>query len=170
MAKDFELITSNQLTGDAASVTFSISSGKYYAIELRVFGETTSGGYYVGDSVVKVNGSAPTNYYRAMRLYPAGAMGGYAGASSGGIPLGVGGDIASTGAAYMRIYGVSSNDNKAFDCGSYPEHRINGGDSFLLMVGGTFVSTGPITSLNIAPGAGYGNWLSGTRFDLYGIL
>lgn len=164
----WKLITSNQLTSNTNTVSFTIPSGVYFGLELRIFGRTTTGGYYTSPVAFTVNGSSPTNkYYRMMRNYPTATFSGYAG--SGAI-IDIGGNITSTAGSYVRFYNVSSSSPKCFEKFNYPEHRVAGGDSFTIGGGGAFSSSAPITSLSFTPDSGYGDFESGTRFDLYGII
>jgi len=162
-----KLITSNLLSTATTTVSFSIPT-QYFGVELRICGRTTTGGYYTSPVDLSVNGSLITGVqYRVMRNYPSGTFSGYNGTSASVINMG--GPLASTAAAYFRLYGIQSTTNKSFEGFNYPEGNVAGGDSFTLGIGGVFTSSAAITSISLTPGSGYGNFESGTRFDLYGI-
>ncbi len=162
------LISSNLLTSNTTTVSFTIPTG-YFGFELRICGKTTTGSYYTSPVATTFNGSTPTGIqWRAMRNYPTGTFSGYAGTSAEAI-MNVPGELSTTGAAYFRMYGINSTGNKSFEGFNYPEARVDGGDSFNLGWGGVFSSSAAITSFAIAPSSGYGQFASGTRFDLYGI-
>jgi len=162
------LITSNLLTTNTTTVSFTIPTG-YFGFELRICGKTTTGGYYTSPVRATFNGSTPTGIqWRVMRNYPTGTFGGYSGTDDNSL-LNMPGELSTTGAAYFRMYGINSTGNKTFEGFNYPEARVAGGDSFTLGWGGVFSSSAAITSFALTPGSGYGQFASGTRFDLYGI-
>jgi hypothetical protein len=162
------LISSNLLSIATTTVTFTIPTD-FFGVELRICGRTTAGGYYTSPLTLTINGGTPTGVQgRAMRHYPSGTFGGYTIGDNVGM-VNIGGTLCTTSASYFRLYGVQSSLNKAFETFNYPEANIAGGDSFTLGIGGVFSSSTSITTFALTPSSGYGNFESGTRFDLYGI-
>jgi hypothetical protein len=173
-------IASTTLSGTATTVTFSSIPSTFTHLQVRAYGRTDRPTYNVGSYSMTINGDTGNSYSRHyMRSVPASpgtSVDGSGGASVTYIDLGqFAGSTATSG-----IFGVGITDILDYtNTNKYKTVRHIGGvdtngaasgvAGFVQISSGTRLNTDAITSLTFYPIEGASNFVSGTRFDLYGI-
>jgi hypothetical protein len=170
---DYELIASEILTANQASITFGNLgdySSTYKHLQVRITGRLTSnqsgGG---GFSRLRFNGDSSTSY-RAHNLYGDGSsVTSNASAAAGEIGLNRLPDSAATASAFGAIvidildaYSTSKNTTTRQMAG-YANNT-----PYIWFSSGAYFKTDALTSIFLEPGVG-GNYATGSRFSLYGI-
>lgn len=171
MATTYTAIASQILSTTAASVTFSSIPGTYTDLVLKVSSRTN--GATTSQSVtINFNGSV-TGYSLTWIVADGGTTPASARYSSIGQSYPFYSDSASAttntfGSADIYIPNYTAAINKAISSISATENNATGsGTAYLHATGSLWQNTAAITSIVLAPGAG--SFISGSRFDLYGI-
>jgi hypothetical protein len=173
-------IASTTLSGNATTVTFSSIPQTFTHLQVRAFGRTDRPTYNVGSYSMTVNGDTGSNYSRHyLRSAPASPSTGVesgGGASVTYIDLGqFAGSTATSGIFGAGITDILdyTNTNKYKTVRHIGGVDTNGAASsiagFVQFASGAWLNTNTITSLTFYPIEGASNFVSGTRFDLYGI-
>ena len=173
-------IASQVLTGNAATVTFSSIPSTFTHLQVRAYGRTDRPTYNVGSYSMTINGDTGNNYSRHyLRSAPGSPSTGVESGGSGTVGyIDLGQFAGST--ATSGIFGVGITDILDYtNTNKYKTVRHIGGvdtngaasgvAGFLQMSSGAWLNTNAITSLTFYPIEGASNFVSGTRFDLYGI-
>lgn len=173
MATTYTLISSNVLTGSAASVTFSSIPSTYTDLVLRVSMRTDEAGQPNNDALLTFNGSTATNY-SLTTVY------GYS-TTSGSQRLSTQANIArnwvdaagatsntfASGEIYIPSYTVSQN--KPISGIFVTENNASTASSAVIAANaGLWSQTATISSITITAQATT-NFVSGSSFYLYGI-
>ena len=171
MANTYTLISSNVLTGSAASVTFSSIPSTYtdlvlkYSARLQVDGSTTRYPFYVG-----LNGSSGTAFSEIRIRGNGSAASSLTSTSQPGTPsnaataeLGTANTFAS-GELYIPNY----NSSAYKQIGSFNADENNTTGAFMYAYASLFSSTSAVTSLVCFNASTY-TFVSGSSFYLYGI-
>jgi uncharacterized protein YaiE (UPF0345 family) len=168
----FELISTTVLTGNAATVTFSLTAQQqvdYKHLQLRIAGRTDRASGYDGGKI-RFNGGTSTDYTYHHLGGNGTNVASYGDASSTYFYLPIGTmEAASSGA---NKYGAVICDiTDAFSTTKNKTMRVLGGSltvTNIYLSSGLWVDTSAISSIAISPDVGT-NYVSGSRFSLYGV-
>jgi hypothetical protein len=167
---DYELIASEILTTNEASITFSNLgdySSTYKHLQIRTVGRTDRGSGAVADTaLVRINGDTGSNYSRHFLLGDGSSVSSGAGASQtsmfGPRFTAAGATANAFGAGVIDILDpYSTTKNTTI-------RSLNGIDILIYLTSGAFLSTAAVSSVTLLPEIG-SNFVSGSRFSLYGI-
>lgn len=167
MANTYTLISSNVLTGSAASVTFSAIPSTYTDLVLRYSGRMDAG----ANKILKIQiAGADTNLsYTRLVGDPSSSpsSGNGTGISWAGYTDGstMTANTFSSGEIYIPNY-ASTTTNKPFSTVGMAE--TNATDARMMVVAGLYSSTSAISSITLTD-ISTANWVSGSSFYLYGI-
>ena len=173
-------IASTTLSGTATTITFSSIPSTFTHLQVRAYGRTDRPTYNVGSYSMTINGDTGSNYSRHyMRSVPASpgtSVDAGGGASVSFIDLGqFAGSTATSGIFGAGITDIldytNTNKNKTVKHigGVDTNGAASGVAGFVQMSSGAWLNTSAITSLTFYPIEGASNFVTGTRFDLYGI-
>ena len=173
-------IASSALTGNATSVVFGSIPSTFTHLHVRVFGRTDRGTYNVGTMNVQVNGDTGANYSQHfLRSAPASPSTGvetFGYASQTFVNIGqCAGSTATSGIFGNIIFDIldyaNTTKNKTLRGigGVDTNGAASGVAGFVQFSSGAWLSTSAITSVTLLPGDGASNFVTGSRFDLYGI-
>jgi hypothetical protein len=174
LPSSYDLLETEILTGTAASVTFSsldtLAAG-YQHLQIRAAYRTDRTPTYKGDGVsMQVNGDTGSNYAYHRLL-------GYGGSVSSG---------ANTSRTYLDVSAAPSAIAPANEYGPVMVDLLdpfettknttirslgggyNGNDPVISLRSGVWMNTAAVTSLQLFSVTG-SNWVSGSRFSLYGL-
>jgi hypothetical protein len=168
MAPTYELIASNTLTTDTASVTFSSIPATYTDLVLRWSIRSTANSFETSGQV-QVNSSTTTYSNTYLRAQSSSASSGRLAVSYHFLSFAVNGDIATantfaSGEMYLPNY--LSSDNKVFSFFTASEGN-NNTDPGIAATAGLWRNSSAITSVTFLPASD--NIKSGSSFFLYGI-
>lgn len=166
MATTYTLISSNVLTGSAASVTFSSIPSTYTDLVLRISARTDRASFPEDYAKIEFNGS--TSNLSSRILY---GFGGSSGSTNdGSMVYGAvnGGSSTSNtfGNAEYYIPSYTASQNKPISISSVTEN--NGTTAVIYEVAGLWSNTSAITSIKLLSYYS-ANFVSGSSFYLYGI-
>ena len=168
MATTYTLISSNVLSGSAASVTFSSIPSTYTDLVLRISARNDAS-FYVSSAVIKVN--AITGTYSFTTLYGTGsaaASSADSGSYQGFYLSSVNGNTATSNSfssheIYLPNYAGSTNKIASLD----NANETNATAAYRVVNAGLLSNTAAVTSLTITSNSA--NFLTGSSFYLYGI-
>jgi hypothetical protein len=168
MAPTYELIASNTLTTDTASVTFSSIPATYTDLVVRLSARSDTSGYKTG--YIKFNADAGSNYSTTI-LRGNGSAASSARTSSanqGYCGYIVGTDYTSNTFSNNEVYipSYTANQNKPVSIFSAPENNATTAE-FLSAWAWLWRDTAAITSIELYPNSD--DFASGSSFFLYGI-
>lgn len=157
MASTYEKIATNTLTSNTATVTFSSISGSYTDLVVIISGYMTSGAGY---GFVRVNGDTGSNYSRTFIQGDGSSV-----ISSRG---------SSDNQTYITMYNTNST-NAIFNFMNYSNTTTyktylstdGGTEGSVIITANLWRSTSAITSISFIA---VSNFISGTTFNVYGIL
>lgn len=160
----YELISTTILGSNTSSITFSSVPQTYKHLQLRVVGKLSSS--YT--AFVRFNGVATLASYSSHRMYgdgSAAATQNQSGNGDLGTLLFAPESAGSHYAAIMDILDYSSTSKFK------TTRTFNGGTgySWVQLGSGAFLSTNAVTSITVRPDTGTDNFITGSRFSLYGI-
>jgi len=171
MANTYTLISSNVLTSNAASVTFSSIPATYTDLVLRFSARTDQSGSTWSQVRLTFNGSSAANYSYTY------VIGNGASPSSGRdsndakivLPFGAAGasattDTFSNGEIYIPNYAGSTNKPVS----GFTAHETNATTAFITATAGLRSVTDAITSLTLFLDSTF-QYVSGSSFYLYGV-
>lgn len=171
MANTYTLISSNVLTGSAASVTFSSIPSTYTDLVLRISARTDRAAQNNSYIAIKPFNSDTATNYSATRIYGDGATATAARETS--VDYGAIGYVpASTATSstfgnieiYIPSYLIAQNKPFSSDAA----HENNATTAYRASVAGLWRNTAAITGITIDTLA-QGNFIAGSSFYLYGI-
>ena len=172
MATTYELISSNVLTGSAASVTFSSIPSTYTDLVLKWSARSDLAASNVAYPYIQINGTAGTAYSRTY-LYGAGSGGTGSSRNSSTDRIYVSAVPAANATSnsfgnselYLPSYLASQNKPlSSFDVVEYNSATV---DENINLIAGLWSNTSAVTSISMALYSG--NFVSGSSFYLYGI-
>jgi hypothetical protein len=161
VATDYELISTTILGSSAASVSFTglgTSAVSYKHLQIRYMSNGDNSNYR---NRLRLNGDSGSNYATHLLFTTGSSVMSAAGTSATEIALSQGAN--ETNKFYPGIIDLldfqSSTKNKTV-------RAFNGGGEVSL-TSGVWLSTSAVTSVSLRPDAG--NFITGSRFSLYGI-
>ena len=166
MASTYELIASQTLGSDTASVTFSGIPGTYTDLYAVASARTNRASNTWADTRIRFNGAANDTNLSGRYLQGTGSA-----AASGTTAYAWVGDVtASTATAstfasleiYLPNYAGSTNKSYSSTCA----HETNSSTAYLVAIAGLWSDTSAITSLTLVP---VGSFVTGSSFFLFGI-
>lgn len=172
-AAAFEQISTTILTGNSSGVTFSSIPSTYKHLQIRITGRTDAGGSTEDNSgLIELNGDTTNGNYAGHYLSGNGSG---VNSSSTSFKIGTIRNIATslnTSSAFSaHIIDVldytSTNKNKTVRSLS-GQHNATYSAYGVAVTSMLWLNTSAITSVSLKPAAGQ-NWVSGSRFTLYGI-
>ena len=170
MANTYSLISSNVLSSDTASVTFSAIPATYTDLVLRASVRDDHAST-IDSMLVTINGSSSA-IYSFTRLSGNGAAASSAAVSSNtvGIVNYINANTSTTNTfSSIEIYipSYTANQNKPYSIVTSTENNVT--TAWTSAIANLFSSTSAITSIGLAPSNGTPLWLTGSSFYLYGI-
>ena len=170
VAGDYELISSEILGSSQASIVFSNLgdySSTYKHLQIRTVGRTDRGSGAVADTaLVRINGDTGSNYSRHFLLGDGSSVSSGAGVSQTSM---FGPRFTASGAT-ANAFGAGVID--ILDPYSTTKNTtirsLNGISILIYLTSGSFLSTAAVSSVTLLPQVG-SNFVSGSRFSLYGI-
>jgi hypothetical protein len=163
---NYELIETQVLGSNVASVTFSSIPASYKHLQLRYTAQTNS-----NQSVLRgrFNSDTTSSNYSRHYLYGSGSgVGSAASANNGWLdfgPLEVGTNLFTAGVVDVLDY-ANTNKNKTIRALA---GRRGSSNPFIQLSSGGWFSTSAVTSLTVSEAFFGQNLLTGSRFSLYGI-
>lgn len=170
MATTYTLISSNVLTGSAASVTFSSIPSTYTDLVLRISARTDDTNVNDNTVLVRLNGNSSAIYSRTTIRGNGATAVSFQG--SGATSFNTVANINGSGATantftsieiYIPSYTVAQNKPISFD----NAQETNATTAYRLASAGLFSSTTAVSSISLDNGPQ--NFVSGSSFYLYGI-
>jgi hypothetical protein len=178
---DFESIATASGTGSSGTITFSNIPGTYRHLQIRYLGQTTRGTYAQDALGLRLNGDSGSTYSR--HLYRLNEV-----STTGTVKIEQGNQAeinfdygtlgAAGGSANFWAVGVidildykDTNKHKTVKmiAGTDSNGTVGGVYSVVGMYEGTWRNTNAITSIDFITPATGANFVSGTKFYLYGI-
>ena len=167
-------------SGGASTITFSSILQTFTHLQVRAYGRTDRPTYNVGSYSMTINADAGNSYsrhyLRSAPSSPSSSVESGGGASVTYIDLGqFAGSTATSGIFGAGITDILdyTNTNKYKTVRHIGGVDTNGAASgiagFIQISSGAWLNTNAITSLTFYPIEGASNFVSGTRFDLYGV-
>lgn len=165
----FDLISSTVLSSSQSSISFDVSSlaSTYKHLQLRISARsdrTSSGGDYIR---LRFNSDSGSNYSYHTFVGNGGSLISEAATSTTGMHLErIGSSDLSTGNFGVMIVDILS----PFSTSKFKTVKNLGGVStnFAMLQSGSWRSNSAVTAVNVVVGGG-SNFISGSRFSLYGI-
>lgn len=173
---EWDLIAESALTGSAASVTLSSIPGDYRALVLLTQLRTDVAGENDG-SLWRANGDTGNNYDRTYGTFVGNNTsfsGGNTGASSAYCTRAEGGNARASnfanGLCWWPGYALTDREKASFTPNTPNFGNVSAvADLYIVFYAGRWRNTAAITSLTFLPSLG-ANFVSGSRFTLYGVL
>ena len=170
MANTYTFISSNVLSSNAASVTFSAIPATYTDLVLRSSVRSTYASAYDA-LVVSINGTSANNTYTWVLGDGATAVSGRDQYGANRAYLGSVNGSTSTSNTFASsewyLPNYTGSNNKASSVASAFENNISSGDVYVEAIANLYSNTTAITSLTAK--AYFGNLAAGSSFYLYGI-
>lgn len=171
MGSAYTLIASNILTGSASNVTFSNIPNTYTDLCLKAYARASDASQFASFAVTLNGSSAGYSWHRML-------------GNGGNMSAGLGTGQSIVLANYFNSSGSTSNtfgsaefyfhnyldstSNKIFSYFGVQESRSSAALGAMANTTGTWSSTNPINSINLAVSIG-SNFVAGSSFYLYGI-
>jgi hypothetical protein len=163
----YELISSTVLGSSQSSVTFSSIVGTYKHLQIRMAARSDQAGFAANYSWLRLNGQT-ANYFRHALEGNGSSASSYSATGNQAIIN----SYIPAAAAATSIFGASIIDIANYaNTTTYKTVRalggVQAGDKFVGLYSGSIANTAAITSIELST-IGY-NWVTGSRFSLYGI-
>lgn len=171
MANTFVPLAKSVLTGTASSISFNTIPGTYTDLVIFISARTDRPTVQQDPIKIRFNGAGTDSNLSPTYFYASGTSVG----ASGGLSYGLIGYATCAGSTsntfsnielYLPNYAGSTN--KMISSTSANEHNATSSNE-LDAIATSWNSTAAITSITLLPNTGP-NFISGSRFDLYGIL
>jgi hypothetical protein len=165
MAKGYQLIQTQTLTGSASSVTFSNLPQNFTDLLLKISVRSSQSGAYADYGTINFNGSTSNFSYKD--VYGNGSTASTTGGSTSLIMVyqGNAGTANVFGNIDFYIPNYTSSNYKSFSIDSVVENNATTG--YTTITAGLWSSTAAITSITLSPASG--TWSTNSSFMLYGI-
>lgn len=158
----YDLITSNTLTSNTTTVSFTSLPTSYVDLRLVIEGQATASSYY---AFMRFNNDSSSTY-RAVWIYADSSGRGSSGAGDNKFQIGAQGSYWDNNSNSLAVIDIldyrGSTKNRSMLC------RFNKAGTYVDLMAGQLYNTSTVTSIQVTMNVG--QFASGTTMNLYGIV